>query len=211
MVGDGTIYQSLFKYQKDKQWIGEIKRYILDATGAITSDAPILTSAKLKTRAASSGSYSTGGRSIWTVGYNPLCKNSVALSNDANNNSFNQNNSAALQNLLFNCPPIPDANVTSELINFTRGLNADGEEVAPLTVPRDSVLGDTYHSEMVMVGVPNAPWSSDANMFGKSEAYYRFMHGYSEFIAANANRRSQTYVGSNDGMVHAFDLDLEER
>ena len=74
VLGDGTIYQSLFKYQKDKQWIGEIKRYQLDATGAITGEPPILASAKLKTRAASSGSYLTGGRSIWTVGYDPLCK-----------------------------------------------------------------------------------------------------------------------------------------
>lgn len=211
VLGDGAIYQALFKYQKDKQWLGEIKRYKLDAAGAITSDAPILASSKLKTRAATLGSYSSGGRSIWTVGYDPLCKNSVALSNDSNNNSFSQSNTAALQDLLFNCPAVKDSAATNELINFTRGLNTNGEEVAAFTAARSSVLGDTYHSEMVMVGVPNAPWSSDANMFGKSEAYYRFQRGYSEFIADNANRRPQLYVGSNDGMVHAFDMDLEER
>lgn len=211
VLGEGTIYQALFKYQKDKQWLGEIKRYKLDATGAIADDVPVLASPKLKTRAANAGPYSSGGRSIWTVGYDPLCKNSVALANDANNNSFSQANSAALQNLLFNCPAVPDATATNELISFTRGLNSDGEEVAAVTAARSSVLGDTYHSEMVMVGVPNAPWSSDANMFGKSEAYYRYLHGYSEFIAANASRRPQLYVGANDGMLHAFDMDLEER
>lgn len=211
VLGDGSIYQALFKYQKDKQWIGEIKRYKLDATGAITSDPPILASTKLSKRAASSGSYGSGGRSIWTVGYDPLCKNSVPLSNDANNNSFSVGNSTALQNLLFNCPATPDTAATLDLINFTRGLNSDAEEVASLSAARTSVLGDTYHSEMVMVGAPNAPWSSDANMFGKSEAYYRFVHGYSTFIADNANRRTQIYVGANDGMLHAFDLDLEER
>ena len=211
VLGDGTIYQALFKYQKDKQWIGEIKRYKLDAAGVITPDAPVLASEKLKTRAVSSGSYATGGRSIWTVGYDPLCKNSVALSNDASNNSFSQSNNTALQNLLFNCPAVLDHAATTDLINFTRGLNTDREEVAPVGAARSSVLGDTYHSEMVMVGVPNAPWSSDANMFGKSEAYYRFMHGYSNFIAANAGRRAQIYVGANDGMLHAFDMDLEER
>ena len=211
VLGDGSIYQALFKFQKDKQWIGEIKRYKLDATGAITSDPPILASSKLMRRANSSGSYSSGGRSIWSVGYDPLCKNSVALVNDSSNNSFNQSNAIALQNLLFNCPATPDSVATTELINFTRGLNSDGEDLAQVSSARNSVLGDTYHSEMVMVGVPNAPWSSDANMFGKSEAYYRFVHGYSEFIAANAGRRSQLYVGANDGMLHAFDLDLEER
>ena len=211
ILGDGTIYQALFKYQKDKQWIGEIKRYKLDASGAIASDAPVLASPKLAKRAASGSSYSSGGRSIWTVGYDPLCKNSVALTNDSNNNSFSQSNATALQNLLFNCPATPDPNATAELINFTRGLNSDAEEVASLSAARSSVLGDTYHSEMVMVGVPNAPWSSDINMFGKSEAYYRFANGYSQFIADNATRRSQIYVGANDGMLHAFDLDLEER
>lgn len=211
VLGDGMIYQSLFKYQKDKQWIGEIKRYKLDASGAITSDAPVLESSKLKVRAAKTGPHSSGGRSIWMVGYDPLCKNSVALSNDANNNSFTLSNSTALQNLLFNCPASPDPTATSDLISFTRGLNSDGEEVAARDAARDSVLGDTYHSEMVMVGAPNAHWSSDTNMFGKSEAYYRFLNGYSEFVSANANRRPQLYVGSNDGMFHAFDADLEER
>jgi type IV pilus assembly protein PilY1 len=76
---------------------------------------------------------------------------------------------------------------------------------------RQSVLGDTYHSEMVMVGVPNSPWSSDVKVFGKSEAYFRYTYNYRSFIENNANRRSQLYVGANDGMLHAFDADLNER
>ncbi len=210
VLGDGTVYQALFRYQKDKQWIGEIKRYNLDPTGAIKSDAPLLASTGLMARAAVNGSFGSGGRSIWTVGYDPRCM-SAPLSNDAQNNSFNLGNATLLEKLLYNCPASSNAVATNDLINFTRGLNAYLEDDAPSTAVRASVLGDTYHSEMVMVGVPNAPWSSDVNKFGKSEAYYRYTKGYSTFIANNASRRSQIYVGANDGMLHAFDLNLNER
>ncbi|MGV0998928.1 MAG: pilus assembly protein [Fluviibacter sp.] len=210
VLGDGTIYQALFRYQKDKQWIGEIKRYALDATGAIKKEAPILASTGLKARAAVNGDFSSGGRSIWTVGYDPRCMASP-LSNDSQNNSFTIGNASLLEKLLFNCPATANAAATTDLINFSRGLNAYLEDAAPATAVRTSVLGDTYHSEMVMVGAPNAPWSSDFNKFGKSEAYYRYTKGYSTFIANNASRRSQIYVGANDGMLHAFDLNLNER
>ncbi len=210
VLGNGTIYQALFKFQKDKQWVGEIKRYNLDATGAITSASPVIATDKLTIRAAINAPYASGGRSIWTVGYDPACMSS-GLSNDSNNNSFSLTNATALQSLLFNCPQNPNPTATTDLINFTRGLNAYWEENSSLSAVRTSVLGDTYHSEMVLVGVPNAPWSSDVNMFGKSEAYYRYTNGYSNFISNNSARRSQLYVGANDGMLHAFDTDLNER
>ena len=210
VLGDGTIYQALFKYQKDKQWIGEIKRYNLDPTGAITNAPPLTASDKLKIRAANNTSYALGGRSIWTVGYDPACM-SGGLTNDSSNNNFNLTNAAALQNLLFNCPQNPNPTATNDLISFTRGLNSYWEENSSISAVRASVLGDTYHSEMLLVGVPNAPWSSDINTFGKSEAYYRYTKGYGDFISNNSARRSQLYVGANDGMLHAFDTDLNER
>lgn len=210
VLGDSTIYQALFKYQKDKQWIGEIKRYTLDASGAITADAPITAQSKLLTRAAVNGSYAFGGRSIWTVGYDPLCMSS-ALPLDSSYNNFTIANSSKLESLLYNCPSTSNAVNTQSLINFSRGLNSNWEENASTSAVRSSVLGDTYHSQMVLVGVPNAPWSSDVATFGKSEAYYRYNNGYTNFIASNAGRRSQLYVGANDGMLHAFDLDLNER
>ncbi len=210
VLGDSTIYQALFKYQKDKQWIGEIKRYDLDATGAISTNAPVTAQAKLLTRAAVNGSFANGGRSIWTVGYDPTCMSS-ALPLDGTYNNVTIANSTKLESLLYNCPATSNATATQDLVNFVRGLNSSWEESSATTAVRSSVLGDTYHSEMVMVGAPNAPWSSDVATFGKSEAYYRYLHDYSSFMSANATRRSQLYVGSNDGMMHAFDADLNER
>ena len=210
ILGDGTIYQALFRYQKDKQWIGEIKRYNLDTGGGIKNDAPLLASTGLKARAAVNGDYASGGRSIWTVGYDPRCMSGSGLGNGDINN-FSAGNVTALEKLLYNCPSSSNPVATNELISFTRGLNAYLEDVAGAGAVRVSVLGDTYHSEMVMVGAPNAPWSSDANIFGKSEAYFRYTKGYSNFVDNNINRRKQIYVGANDGMLHAFDLDLNER
>ncbi len=204
------IYQSLFQYQKDKQWIGDIKRYDLDATGAIAATAPVTAKSKLQTRAAVNGGYDIGGRSIWTVGYDPSCMSGPLL-NNATNNNVNLTNSTLLVSLLFNCPATPNTTSTNDLISFVRGLNSYWEESSSLTAVRSSVLGDTYHSEMVMVGAPDAPWSSDATTFGKSEAYFRYTHNYSSFITDNTNRRAQLYVGANDGMLHAFDTDLNER
>lgn len=210
IISSSYIYQALFKFQKDKQWIGEIKRYELDSAGGISSTPPVTAQSKLISRAAVSNSYSMGGRSIWTIGFNPNCMNQPLPLDDLYNN-FTTANSARLESLLYNCPASSNAVATQSLINFSRGLNSDLEENSIATSVRQSVLGDTYHSEMVMVGVPNSPWSSDANVFGKSEAYFRYTHDYSTFIMNNANRRSQIYVGANDGMLHAFDVDLNER
>ncbi len=210
VVSGSYIYQSLFQFQKDKQWIGEIKRYNLDASGAITSDPPLMAKTKLLARASQNGPYSAGGRSIWTVGYDPACM-SAPVSQDASNNTFTLTNNAQLVNLLFNCPATPNLSASSDLINFVRGLNTYWEENSPVGAVRSSVLGDTYHSEMVLVGAPNAPWSSDFNTFGKSEAYYRYVNGYMKFTTDQGSRRPQIYIGANDGMLHAFDSDLNER
>lgn len=210
VLSGSYVYQSLFQFQKDKQWIGEIKRYNLDATGAITADPPLTAKNKLISRAAQNGPYSAGGRSIWTVGYDAACM-ATPLSQNTNNNNFTVTNNSLLVNLLFNCPSTPNLTASTDLISFVRGLNTYWEENSPVTNVRASVLGDTYHSEMLLVGPPNAPWSSDFNTFGKSEAYYRYVNGYVKFAMDQANRRNQIYIGANDGMLHAFDSDLNER
>lgn len=210
VVSGSYIYQSLFQFQKDKQWIGEIKRYNLDATGAITVDPPLTAKSKLLSRASQNGPYAAGGRSIWTVGYDPACM-TQPLPAEATNNNVTLSNNALLVNLLFNCPATPNLSASTDLINFVRGLNTYWEENSAVSTPRSSVLGDTYHSEMVLVGQPNAPWSSDFNTFGKSEAYYRYVNGYVNFAADQSERRPQIYIGANDGMLHAFDSDLNER
>lgn len=71
-----------------------------------------------------------------------------------------------------------------ELISWTRG-----EDVSGYRDRNDWILGDIIHSTPVVVGPP-AGFAEDAD--------------YQAFISANASRPRMLYVGSNDGMLHAF-------
>jgi type IV pilus assembly protein PilY1 len=58
---------------------------------------------------------------------------------------------------------------------------------------RTSLLGDIINSTVVYAGSPNK--------------YYDF-DGYETFVAQNENRTPVVYVGSNDGMLHAFNASV---
>jgi hypothetical protein len=72
-------------------------------------------------------------------------------------------------------------NDNAGLINFVRGTD------------RDWKLGDINHSTPVVVGPPNQV----ASLMGS---------GYAEFMKAQENRTKVLYLGSNDGMLHCFDV-----
>ena len=82
----------------------------------------------------------------------------------------------------------------NELINFVRGADIHRENVDNTSDPRTSLLGDTFHSELIFVGAPRAGFSSDAANFGKSESFYRFEKNYGTFAATHKLRRAQIYV-----------------
>lgn len=58
---------------------------------------------------------------------------------------------------------------------------------------RNGKLGDIVHSSPTYVGPPNTRYPDDI-----ASTPYR------DFVAAQAGRAAMTYVGSNDGMLHAF-------
>jgi len=59
---------------------------------------------------------------------------------------------------------------------------------------RNHILGDIVSSEATVVPPPDAPYSARP--------------GYAAFKIAYAARKRMAYVGSNDGMLHAFDADV---
>ena len=211
-----SLYQAIFKFRKDKQWEGDILKYSLDDDGSISTSPPgsanfKLQKALLQARLESDTPYEDGGRSIWTVGNDPDCGG--LLTKPSNNNNFIKVNTDQLEQFLFNCEEQPGDNAMM-LVRFVRGADIHNED--PLggegwQRPRIGLLGDTFHSEMVFVGPPRAGYSSDVTGFGKSESYFRYVNGYGLFSEANQSRRPQLYVGANDGMLHAFDEDLNER
>ena len=62
---------------------------------------------------------------------------------------------------------------------------------------RGSRLGDIVHSSPLFVGAPNTPYPDSIESVP-----------YSNYVNSSAqNRREVVYVGSNDGMLHAFDTE----
>lgn len=114
-------------------------------------------------------------------------------------------------------PPIDTAHADFEdvvirqirrTINFTRGQDQPYEVVGstPLSAFRNRLidydddgdvetwrLGDIVYSTPTVVGQP----AEDFDLIYKDK-------GYSEFYRRYINRRNVIYVGSNDGMIHAF-------
>jgi type IV pilus assembly protein PilY1 len=207
-----NLYQAIFKYHLDKQWEGDILKYELDAAGDILTGVPPLSAhQKLQDRLDSTTlhePYDSGGRSIWTVGNDALCPGG-ALTKPTDNNNFSLTNSTQLEKLLFNCGTgtSPTAN---DVINFVRGQDIHWEGTGSTSDPRPYLLGDTFHSEMIHVGAPRAGYSADASK-AKSEAWFRYQNGYGGFVTTNMSRAKRIYVGANDGMLHAFDEDLNEK
>ena len=215
ILSGNYIYQTLFQFKNNKQWAGEIKRYTIDDSGELTSEPPVTAASKLISRAslADTNSYRSGGRSIWSVGSG--CSGTALagtlLSKDADNNNITLSNSSLVTQLLYNCNPPVSTSQATDLINFIRGKDSYLENTGGPNSARSSVLGETFHSEMLVVGPPNALIRSESTLFGKSEAYYRHSKGYKTFLTAQSSRRKQIYVGANDGMLHAFDENLNER
>jgi hypothetical protein len=218
VIYGNSLYQATFKFRKDQQWYGDILKYDLDPNGSILRTSASahgkLTRALGLARLERDAPYEDGGRSIWTVGNDPNCPGGL-LTKPSNNNNFIKANHDQLENLLFNCEEYTGSSSTNAmmLIRFARGADIHNEGMASPRFfgPRPSVLGDTFHSELVFVGPPRAGYSSDVVNFGKSESYFRYVNGYGIFSEANQSRRPQLYVGANDGMLHAFDEDLNER
>ncbi|MFN7695632.1 MAG: pilus assembly protein, partial [Burkholderiales bacterium] len=85
------------------------------------------------------------------------------------------------------------ASAGEPLVRYLAGERTLEGEFADVAKPwrlRESLLGDIVNSEAVFVGKPSLAFSDS---------------GYGAFASSAATRRKMVYVGSNDGMLHAFD------
>ena len=203
--GDDYIIQSTFTYKSTNQWKGRLKKYALTDEGGIGStlwDAGDL----LNERAASD-------RNIWTI--------SSGLSITGYNNFITNNRDRLRSGLDENLGVAMDDSEIDNLINFVRGNDSYNEfpsgtddEGSTLLEDERWKLADVYNSRAVVVPSPSAYSSDESN--SNSEAYYRSQNGYSAFKTSDAcgvicNTRDEVvFVGSNSGMLHAFDADTGE-
>jgi len=186
------VYQSTFKYAKYKQWEGHLKKYKLNSNGtfgALQWDA----ANKLNNKAPSS-------RKLWTINIGTK-----------STNNFTTSNRDDLKRHLFPNKSSPTDAETDDLINFVRGFDSYDTDKDNSTTDKRHKLADIYHSELVIVGKPEASTADTENAnFQKTDAYYRQQKQYDNFVNSNncggscTNRTEVVIAGANSGILHAF-------
>ena len=184
------VYQATFEYASNKQWEGRIKKHKLNnngSLGAVSWDA----AEKLNNR--------TSERNIWTTG--------IASSGL---NNFVTNNRDELASLIFPTSTPTDTQLDN-LINFIRGIDTYDQNGDGRTTDNIHKLADVYHSNLVVVGAPEASsTASNTSNFDKTDTKYRIDNNYDNFKINNScgvtctNREEVIYAGANNGILHAF-------
>ncbi|MGA7595830.1 MAG: PilC/PilY family type IV pilus protein [Gallionella sp.] len=187
-TGDNFIFSSNFQTQ---DWYGRLVRQQLDLnTGALSPVIDWEAGALLDTNTS---------RNIYA--YSSAASNHMQTFNAANFGSsayFASANISSLSQIA--CPPATPCLTTTQqsaaagapLVSYLAGDHTN--EGFPLDSTkyyrqRVHLLGDIVDSQATYVKAPLLLYS-DA--------------GYSDFVAAKADRQSMIYVGANDGMLHAF-------
>ncbi|HIB18767.1 MAG TPA: hypothetical protein EYO23_05805, partial [Alphaproteobacteria bacterium] len=189
--GDDAILQASFNINIGHQWEGHLKKYNLNKDGSIGDlqwDAGKLLNTNKK----------AVNRNIFTVG-----DGLTVFGND----NFKASNVDKLKPILYGDGHANiDVEDAKKLINFVRGIDVFDE------VPNESErwkLGDIYHAELALMGPPSAKITDNPDK-KHTDAGYRFNSGYASFYETHQDRTKVVFAGSNDGMLHAFNLDTGE-
>ena len=144
----------------------------------------------------------TDTRKIWTKGAGETSLNNFNLITDGGVVSATNFSSTVLAGLT-QWPSLDASQKTAaaaKIVKFLRGQK--GNELTAVNPAdqlfrtREAVLGDTLESQPAYIAKPTFSYLDT---------------GYSAFKAANASRSGTVYIGANDGMLHAFAENMEER
>jgi type IV pilus assembly protein PilY1 len=175
-------------------WTGDLQSFPINGTtGVIASTATWSAQAKLDAMATSARKvYFSNGSALQSFEYGNLSTAQKGYFDNLCGQTL-----IATQCSLLSASNKTVANTGANLVNYLRGVrtyetasvDASNNSIAALYRKRDHVLGDIINGAPVHVGKP--PFSyADA--------------GYADFVTAQATRTPVVYVGSNDGMLHAF-------
>jgi len=193
------ILQSTFSFKNDHQWKGHLYKYGLNEDG--TPGSLIWDAGEVLNNTAASS------RNIWTVveGLTYSLNNFSTTNADRVRIGLEENIGSSLTN-----------DEIDNLIDFVRGEDSYTEFTGGVDDDGDTIitgerwkLADIYHSKAVAVGAPSAFSSDEVSI--NSESYYRYINGYKAFkngttCGGSCLAREETiFVGSNAGMLHAFD------
>ena len=216
-----AVYQSSFKHKSNQAWRGALIRTAIDANGnLLINDADNWKAKDVVPNPDDRKIWSVIPNTDYTTDYNNIVEaNSSDITNSLKTFGYDvadyhsvSNNPAATRRCAGSAAGIQNGNEddTKGLINFLRGedyFDYDGDcNLTETRLNEDSekvYLGDFYHSELLVVGAPDANTSFTNKA---QEAYWRSSKGYDNWAAsANLkNRKEIIYVGGNDGMLHAF-------
>ena len=209
-LGD-FVYQSTFEYVKKDQWKGKLAKKELDANGDLKKDSSGDTitiwdaSTKLNAK-------SPDDRNIWTIGFG-------LTSTDGKPDSYNNFTTANIAN--FYSHMFGGTTVTSseaeDHISFVRGYDTYDTDKDGSTTDTRWKLADIYNSEMAIVFPPNIPADEKLEEVANTEAAYRKNNAYDGFKSKSLSgggtvgaRKKIVLVGSNGGMLHAFNAENGE-
>ena len=216
----GSLYQATFKYKRTKEWEGDLTKVKIDSEGNVDAN-------HVDNWSVHDNLQNPINRRIWTVleagaaDYRFDLNNFVATNKADIQQLFNLTNNTVLDyhrdsaiggsSKLARCGAIgQDISSVADgidddvqgLINFVRGedwFDYDGD--CDLTEVRVRPFGDIYHSELVVVGKPNA---ETAFRTTNQESYWRAKKDYQTFAIDNENREEIIYAGSNSGLLMAI-------
>ena len=101
----------------------------------------------------------------------------------------------------------PSDTEIDNLINFIRGVDTYDQDGDGDTSDNIHKLADIYHSNLIVVGPPEASTAVSAvSNFDKTDAYYRVQNNYENFKASNecgvncSNREEVIIAGANNGI-----------
>jgi hypothetical protein len=156
-VGKGDyVYQSTFEYEKYKQWKGHLKKIPINLTTGVFGNTVWDAADKLNAKSSSS-------RQLWTVGINATGLNNFTTSNRAD---------LSVKIISYYKPSNTEVD---KLINFIRGNDSYDEDADGNTSESRHKLADIYHSDLSIVGPPEASVTYD-NIY--QDAYYRNINNY---------------------------------
>ena len=185
------VYQATFEYEKNKQWKGNLKKYKLNSNGTFGAEQWDAAD-KLNKKNASS-------RKIFTTGISSTGMNNFTISNRDE-----------LKPLMFPSQSPTDSEVEN-LINFIRGVDTYDQDADNNKTESIHKLADIYHSELIVVGAPEASTADIGNSnYQNSDRYYRSQKQYDNFkngssCGGNCNTRTEVVIaGANNGILHAF-------
>ncbi len=215
-INTGTgVYQASFVYS-DTYWSGDLRAFAFstddDSDNIFSDTASWSADQALSARVLAGGGEGHSTRNIITLS---SAREGVPF-RASEKSAFTEAMRADLQG------NDGDTDLEDRVINYLRGAESEEfreripetfaiTEEETVIIPADrGILGDIVNSSPIEVSAPELSYPDyDSGLTGVVQFGGPGTGGsYSEYVANNAERQSVVYVGANDGMLHAFNGNL---